>query len=102
MNRDQKKRITQNITYLKERLIDLDPILDILIERDVLSMDHRTKIEQISQPTPQRKFNEFIQILLASPEPTAYDTFVEALDAERHHPIVDRLQNTVVKDGPGM
>lgn len=102
MNREQKKRITQNITCLKERLIDLDPILDLLIERDVLTIDHRSRIEQITSPTPQRKFNEFISVLLASPEPSAYHVFIEALQDERHYFIVDKLQNTVVKEGPYM
>ncbi|XP_060064641.1 uncharacterized protein LOC132544994 [Ylistrum balloti] len=100
MNREQKKRITQNITCLKERLIDLDPILDLLIERDVLTMGHRNQIEQIACPTNQRKFNEFISVLLASPEPSAYHVFIEALQAERHQFIVDKLQNTVVKENP--
>lgn len=98
MNREQKKRITQNITCLKERLIDLDPILDVLIERDVLTMEHRNRIEQISCPTAQRKFNEFVSVLLASPNPAAYHVFIEALQTERHFFVVEKLQNTIVKD----
>lgn len=99
MNREQKKRITQNITNLKERLIDLDPIIDILIERDVLTLEHRARIESITHPTPQRRFNEFIQLLLGSPEPLAYNVFIEALTIERQHYVVNRLKNTVIKDG---
>ncbi|OWF43577.1 cingulin-like [Mizuhopecten yessoensis] len=100
MNREQKKRITQNITCLKERLVDLDPIIDILIERDVLTMEHRNRIEQIACPTSHRKFNEFMSVLLASPDPNAYYVLIEALQTERHFFLVDKLQNTVVKESP--
>ena len=96
MNREQRKRITQNLTNLKERLVDLDPIIDKLIERDVFTLEHRSRIEQVSPGTPQRKFNEFIQILLASPEPSTYQVFLEALAEERHQYMVERLQNTVI------
>lgn len=96
MNREQRKRITQNITNLKERLVDLDPIIDRLIEKDVFSLEHREKIEHVSPATPQKKFNEFIQLLLASPEPNTYFVFLEALTEERHHYMAERLQNTVI------
>lgn len=96
MNREQRKRITQNITNLKERLVDLDPIIDRLIEKDVFSLEHREKIEHVSPATPQKKFNEFVQLLLASPEPNTYFVFLEALTEERHHYMAERLQNTVI------
>lgn len=101
MNREFRKRITQNLTYLKERLVDLDPIIDQLIEKDVIQLEQRLKIEQVSPPTPQKKFNEFIQILLSSPEPNAYNVFIEALYEERHFHIVDRLQNCQIKETYG-
>ncbi|XP_062613072.1 golgin subfamily A member 6-like protein 26, partial [Saccostrea cucullata] len=96
MNREQRKRITQNITNLKERLVDLDPIIDRLIEKDVFTLEHRERIEHVSPATPQKKFNEFIQLLLSSPEPNTYFVFLEALTEERHHYMAERLQNTVI------
>nr|XP_022296416.1 rootletin-like [Crassostrea virginica] len=96
MNREQRKRITQNITNLKERLVDLDPIIDRLIEKDVFTLEHRERIDHVSPATPQKKFNEFIQLLLASPEPNTYFVFLEALTEERHHYMAERLQNTVI------
>ncbi|KAK3101220.1 hypothetical protein FSP39_001858 [Pinctada imbricata] len=94
MNREQRKRITQNLTNLKERLVDLDPIIDKLIENDVFTLSDRSRIEQVTPCTTQRKFNEFVQLLLASPEPSCYQVFLDALTEERHHYMVERLQNT--------
>ena len=67
MDSEQRKRITSNITFLKERLGYLDPILDRLVEKNVLTMEQRERIEKVQPPTPHKKFNEFIQFLLASP-----------------------------------
>ncbi|XP_063405081.1 girdin-like [Mytilus trossulus] len=97
MNKEHRKRITQNLTYLKERMLDLDPLLDCLIERDVFQLEHRSRIDAATPPTPQRKFNEFIQLLLSSSHPAAYHAFLEALQNERQFYVVERLQNTVVK-----
>ena len=77
-------------------MVDLDPIIDRLIEKDVFTLEHRERIDHVSPATPQKKFNEFIQLLLASPEPNTYFVFLEALTEERHHYMAERLQNTVI------
>lgn len=102
MNKECRKRITQNLTYLKERMLDLDPLVDCLIERDVFQLEHRARIDAASPPTPQRKFNEFVQMLLSSSHPAAYHVFLEALQKERQYYVVERLQNTIVKLDTGM
>lgn len=95
MDKEQKKRITSNITFLKERLGYLDPILDHLVDRNVLSCHQRDQIDRVNPPTPHKKFNEFIQLLLASPEPHAFTSFVQSLEEERFFNIVEKL----CKDG---
>lgn len=98
MNQEEKCRITQNLTYLKERLVDLDPIIDRLIENDVFRIDHREKIEQISKPTPHRQFNEFIKLLTTSGSRDAYPTFLDALKVEGYNHIAQKLQRTTLKE----
>ncbi|OWF55718.1 involucrin-like [Mizuhopecten yessoensis] len=98
MNPDEKSKIIQNLTYLKERLVELDPIIDRLIENDVFRFHHRAQIEQISKPTPHRQFNEFIKILTSSGNRDAYSTFIEALKTEGYTPIAQKLQKTAPKD----
>lgn len=95
MDSEQRKRITSNITFLKERLGYMDPILDRLVERNVLTMEQRERIEKVQPPTPHKKFNEFIQFLLASPDPGTFPSFIASLEDERYFNIVERLQ----KDG---
>ena len=95
MDSEQRKRITSNITFLKERLGYLDPILDRLVEKNVLTMEQRERIEKVQPPTPHKKFNEFIQFLLASPDPGTFPSFIASLEEERYFNIVERLQ----KDG---
>lgn len=97
MDSEQRKRITSNITFLKERLGYMDPILDRLVERNVLTMEQRERIEKVQPPTPHKKFNEFIQFLLASPDPGTFPSFIASLEDERYFNIVERLQ----KDVPG-
>ncbi|XP_033745727.1 involucrin-like [Pecten maximus] len=98
MDKEQKKRITSNITFLKERLGYLDPILDHLVDRNVITFDERERIDKVNPPTPHKKFNEFIQLLLASPEPHAFTAFIQSLEEERFFNIVEKL----CKDGfPG-
>lgn len=95
MDSEQRKRITSNITFLKERLGYMDPILDRLVEKNVLTMEQRERIEKVQPPTPHKKFNEFIQFLLASPDPGTFPSFIASLEDERYFNIVERLQ----KDG---
>ncbi|XP_069142691.1 kinesin-1 heavy chain-like [Argopecten irradians] len=95
MDKEQKKRITSNITFLKERLGYLDPILDHLVDRNVITFDERERIDKVNPPTPHKKFNEFIQLLLASPEPQAFTAFIQSLEEERFFNIVEKL----CKDG---
>ncbi|XP_062583656.1 myosin-2-like [Saccostrea cucullata] len=97
MDSEQRKRITSNITFLKERLGYLDPILDRLVEKNVLTMEQRERIEKVQPPTPHKKFNEFIQFLLASPGPGTFPAFIASLEEERFFNIVEKLQ----KDVPG-
>ncbi|XP_021343214.1 centromere-associated protein E-like isoform X2 [Mizuhopecten yessoensis] len=98
MDKEQKKRITSNITFLKERLGYLDPILDHLVDRNVFTYDERERIDKVNPPTPHKKFNEFIQLLLASSEPHAFTSFIQSLEEERFFNIVEKL----CKDGfPG-
>lgn len=73
----------------------MDPILDRLVERNVLTMEQRERIEKVQPPTPHKKFNEFIQFLLASPDPGTFPSFIASLEDERYFNIVERLQ----KDG---
>lgn len=94
MNVEDKSKITQNLTYLKERLVDLDPLIDRLIEANVFQLDHRAQIEQISKPTPHRQFNEFIKLLTSSPSDYAFPAFVEALGDEGYALIAQKLQKT--------
>ena len=95
MDKEQRKRITSNITFLKERLGYLDPILDNLVTKDVLSPEQRERIDKVKPPTSHKRFNEFIQFLLASPDPTTFNSFITALEEERYFNIVEKLQ----KDG---
>ncbi|KAK3102648.1 hypothetical protein FSP39_012845 [Pinctada imbricata] len=97
MDKEQRKRITSNITFLKERLGYLDPILDNLLSKDVLSPEQRDRIDKVQPPTPHKKFNEFIQFLLASPDPGTFNSFITALEEERYFNIVEKLN----KDGTG-
>lgn len=92
MDKEQKKRITSNITFLKERLGYLDPILERLVEKNVISVEQRDRVEKVNPPTPHRKFNEFIQLLLNSHEPHAFNIFIEVLEDERFFNIVEKLQ----------
>jgi len=73
MDKEQKKRITSNITFLKERLGYLDPILERLVDKNVISVEQKDRVEKVNPPTPHRKFNEFIQLLLNSHEPHAFN-----------------------------
>lgn len=73
----------------------MDPILDRLVEKNVLTMEQRERIEKVQPPTPHKKFNEFIQFLLASPDPGTFPSFIASLEDERYFNIVERLQ----KDG---
>ncbi|XP_033745682.1 involucrin-like [Pecten maximus] len=98
MNQDDKSKIIQNLTYLKERLLDLDPIIDQLIENGVFRFDHRAQIEQISKPTPHRQFNEFIKLLTSSANREAYNTFIDALKNAGYIPIAQKLQKTTPKE----
>ncbi|XP_060079030.1 interaptin-like [Ylistrum balloti] len=95
MDKEQKKRITSNITFLKERLGYLDPILDHLVDKNVITFDERERIDKVNPPTPHKKFNEFIQLLLASTEPHAFTAFIQSLEEERFFNIVEKL----CKDG---
>lgn len=95
MDKEQKKRITSNITFLKERLGYLDPILERLVEKNVISVEQRDRVEKVNPPTPHRKFNEFIQLLLNSHEPHAFNIFIEVLEDERFFNIVEKLQKDI-------
>ena len=92
MDKEQRKRITSNITFLKERLGYLDPILDRLVDKNVISVEQKERVEKVNPPTPHRKFNEFIQLLLNSHEPHAFNIFIEVLEDERFFNIVEKLQ----------
>lgn len=92
MDKEQKKRITSNITFLKERLGYLDPILERLVDKNVITVEQKDRVEKVSPPTPHRKFNEFIQLLLNSHDPNSFNIFIEVLEDERFFNIVEKLQ----------
>ncbi|KAJ8308861.1 hypothetical protein KUTeg_013735 [Tegillarca granosa] len=91
MDKEQKGKITSNLTFLKERLGFLDPILDRLVEKNIISFDQREKIENVYPCTTQKKFNEFISILLASPSSNAFPAFLQALEEEGYYNITEKL-----------
>jgi len=97
MNTEEKSKITQNLTFLKDCLLDLDPVIDRLIENEIFKLEHRAQIE--ASGTQYRQLNEFIRILTSSPHKDAYITFIDALTAEKHFSLVEKLQNTTIKIG---
>ncbi|OWF55716.1 uncharacterized protein LOC110456061 [Mizuhopecten yessoensis] len=96
MNQEEHKKILQNLTYMKGRLVELDPLIDKLIEKDVFKFEHREQIE--CHPTAHRQFNEFIKILRASPHKDAFACFLDALIADGHQALVQKLQSTVPRE----
>lgn len=94
MNLEEKKRISQNLSSLKEHLCDLDPVIDRLIEKEVFKLEHRDQIEQAG--SHQKQVNEFIKILTSSPNSDAYVTFIDALHSERFYGLVEKIQSTPV------
>lgn len=96
MNQEEHKKILQNLTFMKGRLVELDPLIDKLIEKDVFKFEHREQIE--TYPTAHRQFNEFIKILRASPHKDAFACFIESLNADGHHTLVQKLESTVPRE----
>lgn len=96
MNQEEHKKILQNLTYMKGRLVELDPLIDKLIEKDVFKFEHRDQIE--SHPTAHRQFNEFIKILKASPNKDTFACFIEALNADGHQALAQKIQSTVPRE----
>lgn len=92
MNLEEKSRITQNLSSLKDNLSDLDPLIDRLIEKEVFKLEHRDQIEQMGGH--QKQVNEFIKILTSSPNAESYTTFLEALQSEKFYSLVDKIQGT--------
>ena len=95
MDKEQKKRITSNITFLKERLAYLDPIIDRLVDKGIFTYEQKERIDKVTPPTPHKRFNEFIQMLLSSLEPNCFQSFIQCLEEERYYNIVEKL----CKDG---
>ncbi|OWF55717.1 uncharacterized protein LOC110456068 [Mizuhopecten yessoensis] len=93
MNQDEHKKIEQNISFMKERLVKLDPLIEKLTRRGVFKFEDRHQIVKYS--TDHRRFNEFIKKLKASPNRDAFVCFLEALNADGHNAIVQKVQNTV-------
>ncbi|XP_033745735.1 rRNA biogenesis protein RRP36-like [Pecten maximus] len=94
MNLEEKRRISQNLSSLKEHLSDLDPVIDRLIEKEVFKLEHRDQIEQAGSHPKQ--INEFIKILTSSPNADAYVTFLDALHSEKFYGLADKIQSTPV------
>jgi len=98
MNANEKGKITQNLTYLKDRMGELDPIIDILIEKGVFRLEHRGHIEGISKPTIHRQFNEFIKLLVSSPCKQTFQVFIEGLKETGYGFLAQKLQKTSPKE----
>ncbi|KAJ8302267.1 hypothetical protein KUTeg_021254 [Tegillarca granosa] len=95
MNKDQKKLISSNVTFLKDRLRHLDPIIEYLLEKNIITEEQQDQIFNVNPSTQHKKFNEFLSVLLASTEESAFPVFIEALVDSRYYNIVEKLQ----KDG---
>ncbi|XP_069142107.1 uncharacterized protein [Argopecten irradians] len=93
MNQDEHRKIEQNMSFMKERLVELKPLIEKLTKNGVFRFEHRHQIEKFS--TAHRRFNEFIKILKASPHRDAFVCFLEALNAGGHNSIVQKVQSTV-------
>ncbi|KAK3589492.1 hypothetical protein CHS0354_030615 [Potamilus streckersoni] len=98
MDKLDQKKITRNLTFIKDRIgVDINAFVDRLIEKDVFEINVKEDIESAQPPTLQAKTDIFIRKLLRS-GPTSFKAFRDILVEKGNLDVVDKMDEIGAED----